>query len=76
MPLGSCSSESNWEIEVRNHKEVAEQVEVIVPTGGDWEVVQSSHPAERRDAQTFTFDVKVPARASTKVTYRVRVRWC
>ena len=35
-----------------------------------------SHPHKKKDAHTFTFDVKVPARGKTKITYRVRVRWC
>jgi hypothetical protein len=75
-PLGTCVSESSWEIELRNHKDSAERVEVYEPIGGDWEVVQSSHPHIRKDAHTFTFEVVVPPNGETKVTYRVRVRWC
>lgn len=74
--LGSCASDSEWEISLRNHKDVAETVEVWEPTAGDWEVVTSSHPARREDAHTFVFEAKVPARGETKVSYRVRVRWC
>jgi hypothetical protein len=74
--LGNCSSESSWEIELRNHKDENVSVEVREPAGGDWEVVQSSHPAKREDASTFTFDVSVPKQGKTKVTYKVRVRWC
>jgi hypothetical protein len=74
--LGQCTSESTWEIELRNHKDQAISVEVREPVGGDWTVVESSHPAKREDASTFTFDVAVPKRGKTKVTYKVRVRWC
>ena len=74
--LGSCSSESAWEIELRNHKDTAVSVEVIEPANGDWEIVSASHKAVKKDAQTFEFEVPVPARGATKVTYRVRVRWC
>jgi len=74
--LGNCSSESSWEIELRNHKDENVTVEVREPAGGDWEVVQSSLPAKREDASMFTFDVNVPKRGKTKVTYKVRVRWC
>ncbi len=74
--LGSCQSESDWEIELRNHKDKAETVEIFEPIGGDWTIVQSSHAHKKRDAFTFTFDVNVPARGKTKVTYKVRVRWC
>ena len=74
--LGNCTSESAWEIELRNHKDEAVRVEVREPAGGDWTIVDSSHPATKEDAQNFTFDVQVPKRGSTKVKYRVRVRWC
>jgi hypothetical protein len=74
--LGDCSSESGWEIELRNHKDAAERVEVLEPVHGDWEIVKSSHEAVKKDAQSFQFDVSVPARGATKIAYRVRIRWC
>ena len=74
--LGTCTSESSWEISLRNHKDGAETVEVYEPVGGDWQVLDSSHPYTKKDAFTFTFEVKVPGRGETKITYRVRVRWC
>jgi hypothetical protein len=74
--LGSCTSESAWEISLRNHKDAAEHVEVMEPVGGDWEVTTASHPWVKQDSRTFSFDVQVPARGETKITYRVRVRWC
>ncbi len=39
------------------------------PTGGEWTVVNSSHPAAREDANTITFDVPVQKRGKTKLTY-------
>ncbi|MBK7584972.1 MAG: DUF4139 domain-containing protein [Myxococcales bacterium] len=74
--ISSCTSDSSWEIELRNHKDTAEKVEVFEPIGGDWEILQSSHPHKKKDAHTFTFDVSVPARGKTTVTYKVRVKWC
>jgi hypothetical protein len=74
--LGSCSSESRWEIELRNHKDTAIEVEDFEPIGGDWTILESSLPYYKKDANTFTFNVKVPARGKTKVTYRVRLRYC
>jgi hypothetical protein len=74
--LGNCSSESAWQIELRNHKDEDVKVEVREPAGGDWTVTGSSHPAVRDDARSFHFDVAVPKRGATKVTYKVRVRWC
>jgi hypothetical protein len=74
--LGNCSSESRWEIEVRNHKDEDARVEIREPAGGDWKIIDSSHPAQKDDASTFHFDVNVPKRDKVKVTYNVRVRWC
>jgi hypothetical protein len=74
--LGNCASESAWQLDLRNHKDTAVTVEDIEPASGDWEIVQASHPATKKDAQTFVFEVPVPARGATKITYRVRIRWC
>jgi hypothetical protein len=74
--LGGCTTESAWEITLRNHKDEDQEVQVMEPVGGDWTILSSSHPAEKIDAFTFRFTVRVPARGETTITYRVRVRWC
>jgi hypothetical protein len=74
--LGHCASESSWEIELRNHKDESVRVEVMEPIAGDWEILSESHRHIKEDSKTFKFDVSVPARGKTQVTYRVRVRWC
>jgi hypothetical protein len=74
--LGSCTGESEWEISLRNHKDTAITVQDVEPIGGDWEVLSSTIPHVKKDAFTFTFDLKIPARGETKVKYKVRVKWC
>ncbi len=74
--LGSCVSESAWEISLRNHKDTETSVEVYEPVGGDWEITQESMPHVKKDAHTFTFTPKIAARGNVKITYRVRIRWC
>jgi len=74
--LGSCRSESGWEISLRNHKDTIETVQDWEPVGGEWEIVSSSHPAVKQDANTFTFEVKIPAKGEVKIKYRVRIKWC
>lgn len=74
--LGDCYSESAWEIELRNAKDENVAIEVREPAGGDWTIVNSSLPAVREDANTIVFNANVPKRGKTKVSYRVRVRWC
>jgi hypothetical protein len=74
--LGSCTSESAWEIELRNHKDTAVDVEDYEPVGGDWTILSSSQAAQKKDSSAFSFALKIPARGTTKVTYKVRVKWC
>ena len=74
--LGSCTSESAWTIALENHKDEAAEVSVEEPAHGDWEILSSSHPAKKEDAQTLVFTVNVPSRGETKVSYKIRVRWC
>jgi len=74
--VSRCVSESAWQIQIRNHKDEAVTVTLVEPAGGDWGVLSSSHPYERLDVGTFTFEPVVEARGETTVEYRVRVRWC
>jgi hypothetical protein len=74
--LGTCTSESSWTIELRNHKDEAVAVEVIEPSSGDWEILSASHPAKKEDAHTFKFTADVPSRGETKISYKIRIRWC
>ncbi len=63
-----------FEIEIRNHKDVAAEVDVIENVPGDWNMLDNSHEYERRDAHTIVFTVDVPSRDKTVVEYRIRVR--
>jgi hypothetical protein len=74
--LGNCSSESAWTVALRNHKDEDVTVDIEEPANGDWEIVSASHPAKKEDAHTVVFGVDVPSRGETKVSYRIRVRWC
>jgi len=74
--LSSCLSESTWKVELRNHKDEDVEVQVVEPIGGDWKILSSSHRGTKVDANTFRFDVEVPARDSVTIDYAVRVRWC
>jgi len=74
--LGNCLAESSYEIELRNHKDSDVQVELNEPVGGDWQLVSQSQPSVKVDAATLRFEAKVPARGISKVSYRIRVRYC
>jgi len=66
--------ESEYKIELRNHKEQNIEVNIVEPMTRDWAIISSSHDYVKRDARTALFKVKVPADGETVVTYRVRIR--
>lgn len=67
--------ETEWDVQVRNHKKEDVQVTIIEPVPGDWEVIKTSHPYEKVEAHTLQYTVKVPKDGKTTVNYRVRMRW-
>jgi hypothetical protein len=67
--------ETEWDIQLRNHKTEDVQVTIVEPVPGDWEVIKSSHPSEKTEAHTLQFKLDVPKNGKTTVNYRVRMRW-
>ncbi len=73
--IGSGVYETEWEIQLRNHKEEAVQVTILEPVPGDWQVLKTSHPYEKVEAHTLKYRVNVPKDGKTTVAYRVRMIW-
>lgn len=65
--------ENTYEITLRNHGEHAVTVEVVEAVGMNWEILESSHKAQRLDAGNLLFMVDVPAEKEAKVIYRIQV---
>ncbi|MGD9546955.1 MAG: DUF4139 domain-containing protein [Candidatus Krumholzibacteriia bacterium] len=61
-------------ITIRNHREDDVVVDVVEPVGGDWEVIESTHPAARLSATELGFQVPVKAGGKAELKYRVEVR--
>ncbi len=74
--VDKCTTEAAYEIELRNHKDSDVQVEINEPAIDEWELLSQSQPSVKVDATTLRFEVKVAARGSSKVSYRIRVRHC
>jgi hypothetical protein len=66
---------ASYRVTLENARDSAVLVEVREDRGGEWSVVESSVPAEKRSATRTVFSVPVPARGKTVLTYRVRVVW-
>ena len=73
--LGGNLYEVEWEIVLRNHKSEPQTVTVMEPVPGDWQVLHSTHKADKVEAHTLRFDVPVPKEGKETVTYRVRMRF-
>lgn len=72
VKLGERSWRQEAEIELRNHKETAVTIEVIVQVAArEWSVREASHDYERKSAQELVFRAAVPAHGETKITYEV-----
>ena len=73
----SKQSEETYEIVLKNAKNEAVKVDVIETFYGwsDWKIVSNSHKFEKKDSSSIVFEVEVPAKSETKVTYKVKYSW-
>jgi hypothetical protein len=64
-------------ITLKNAKPEAVTVRVTERLGRwtDWEITSSTVPANKRNSQTASFEVPVPAGGEATLTYTVRYRW-
>lgn len=67
--------EAEVEVKIRNRKKTNVTVVVEEPVAGDHEVLKSTHPAKRKDANTLEFSLPVAAGKETVLTYTVRQRY-
>ncbi len=67
--------EMEYEITLRNHKDVPITVEVNEPIGGDWQMLSSTYKAEKTAAFAAQFEVPVEKDGTSVLRYRVRVHW-
>ncbi len=68
------TTETAFELRLRNHKSDGVTVEVNEPIGGDWTILESSFKYEKTSASSARFMVPVPADGEAVLTYRVRVK--
>lgn len=77
VDLGGRNMTESFAITVRNAKDtpVTVVVDEPLPRWSDWEIVSSTVPGDKRDAQHVEFDLEVPARGERVLEYTVRYRW-
>ena len=67
--------ESAHEIKIRNQKDTPVTVRVVEPIGGEWTMIETSHPNRKTAAFESQWEIPVPAGGETVLTYRVRVKY-
>jgi hypothetical protein len=70
--LSPRQSESAFEVSIRNRKSEPVTVLVREPVGGDWQLLDSTHPGKKVAAAVLEFSIPVPAGQEVKLRYRVR----
>jgi len=65
--------EVGFAVTIRNRRKEPVTVVIREPVGGEWKVVESTHPPVKVDAATLGFEVTVPAGAEVPVRYRAQV---
>jgi hypothetical protein len=66
---------ASYRVTLQNAKDSAVVVDVREDRGGEWSVIESSMPSQKRSSTRVVFAVPVAARDSAVLTYRVRVVW-
>ncbi len=64
-----------YSVELSNAGESPVTIDVLEQRQGEWSVLTSSIPGERRSTTLTSFSVPVPARGSATLTYQMRVVW-
>lgn len=72
---GNSLYESAFDIVLKNAKKDAVTVTVQEPIPADWKILNETHAHEKATSNTAVWHVSVPAEGSTKLSYRVQVRY-
>lgn len=73
--ISNSTSEMQYEITLRNHKDGPISVDVREPLGGDWEILDSNYKWTKLDSTTVGFEIPVEKDGTSVLNYRVRVKW-
>lgn len=66
---------ADYRVTIANATDSAATVDVYEERGGDWSVLQSSIPGDRVSSTRVRFQVAVPAKGETTITYRIQASW-
>jgi hypothetical protein len=67
--------ESSFEFTLKNAKKEKVTVVVQEPIGGDWTIVNESHPHVKANSHLAVWKIDIPAEGKTTLTYRAKVKY-
>ena len=67
--------EFEYEVTLRNHKDIPILVQVNEPIGGEWEMLSSTYKFTKTAAFAAQFNVPVAKDGTSVLKYRVRAKW-
>ena len=67
--------ESAFEIKLSNAKAEDVQIRVVEPIPGDWQILEETAPHSKETSGTAVWQLLVPAKSSTTLSYRVQVKY-
>lgn len=73
---GPCTSDSSYRITLGNAKTIAQNVLVVEPIPGDWQITDENIEHVKSSASTASWNVRVPEDGHAILTYTARVSWC
>jgi hypothetical protein len=72
----NCSDDSSYQIVLSNAKTTAQNVLVVEPIPGDWQITDENVTHTKSSASTASWNLRVPAGGRSTLTYTAHVRWC
>jgi len=73
--LNNYVVESSYEIVLKNAKDESVTVRIVEPVPGDWKILEESAPHIREQAETAIWQLQVPRKSRSTLTYRVRIKY-
>jgi hypothetical protein len=67
--------EMEFEVTLRNHKDIPITVEVNEPIGGSWEMLNSTYKFTKTAAWAAQFHIPVDKNGTSVLKYRIRAQW-
>jgi hypothetical protein len=74
--VSSCGTESSYEIVLGNAKAIAQDVLVVEPIPGQWQITSENIQYVKSSSSSASWMVHVPADAHATLTYTVDTGWC